>query len=135
MRAWYTSKPAEWTIKSHISHVVVDSTWEATEAYIIDKHPKVKSFVKNDHLGFYIVYNYQGVIRKYYPDFIIKLVNGEFLILEVKGKEDALAKTKHASLAEWVEAVNAHGGFGRWKWIVSYTPGDLDMLLTKAATT
>ncbi|MCR4443228.1 MAG: DEAD/DEAH box helicase family protein [Peptococcaceae bacterium] len=129
MRAWYTSKPTEWTKKSHISHVVVDSTWEATEAYIIDKHPKVKSFVKNDHLGFYIVYNYQGVIRKYYPDFIIKLVNGEFLVLEVKGKEDAIAKTKHASLAEWAEAVNTHGGFGRWKWAVSYTPGDLEAIL------
>lgn len=134
MRAWYTSKPTEWTQKSHISHVVVDSTWEATEAYIIDKHPMVRSFVKNDHLGFYIVYNCQGIIRKYYPDFIIKLVNGDHLILEVKGKEDAVAKTKHTSLAEWVEAVNAHGGFGRWKWAVSHTPGDLDMLLAKATT-
>ncbi len=134
MRAWYTSKPCEWTQKSHISHVVVDSTWEATEAYIIDKHPAVRSFVKNDRLGFYIVYNYQGVVRKYYPDFIIKLVNGEYLVLEVKGKEDAVAKTKHASLAEWVEAVNSHGGFGRWKWAVSYTPGDLEMVIREATT-
>jgi len=134
MRAWYTSKPCEWTQKSHISHVVVDSTWEATEAYIIDKHPAVRSFVKNDHLGFYIVYNYQGVVRKYYPDFIIKLVNGEYLVLEVKGKKDAVAKTKHASLAEWVEAVNSHGGFGRWKWAVSYTPGDLEMVIREATT-
>jgi type III restriction enzyme len=129
MRAWYTSKPCEWTQKSHISHVVIDSSWEATEAYILDKHPAVKSFVKNDHLGFNIVYNYQGIVRKYYPDFIVRLVNGEYLILEVKGKEDIVAKTKHASLAEWVEAVNAHGGFGRWNWAVSYMPGDLEAIL------
>jgi type III restriction enzyme len=131
MRAWYTSKPTEWTQKSHISHVVVDSTWEATEAYIIDKHPMVRSFVKNDHLGFYIVYNCQGIIRKYYPDFIIKLVNGDHLILEVKGKEDAVAKTKHTSLAEWVEAVNARrirlGGYGQFAYA-----GDFRLVIGKS---
>lgn len=37
MRTWYTSKPCEYTEKSHISHVVVDSTWEASEAYRLDK--------------------------------------------------------------------------------------------------
>lgn len=131
---WYTSKPCEWTQKSHISHVVVDSLWEATEAFILDKHPLVQSFVKNDHLGFNIVYNYQGVVRKYYPDFIIRLVNGEYLILEVKGKEDMVAKTKHASLSEWVESVNAHGGFGRWNWSVSYTPGDLEMIIQEVTS-
>jgi len=133
MRTWYTSRPTEWTQKSHISHVVIDSSWEATEAFIIDKHQNVKSFVKNDHIGFYIVYNYQGVVRKYYPDFIIKLINDEHLILEVKGKEDSIARTKHASLDEWVKAVNNHGGFGKWKWAVSYTPGDIDIIIKQLA--
>ena len=32
MRIWYTSKPYEYTEKSHINHVVVDCTWDASEA-------------------------------------------------------------------------------------------------------
>ena len=67
IRTWYTSKPCEWLDKSHISHIVYDSTWESNEAYAIEKHPNVQSFVKNDHLGFIIYYNYQGITRKYFP--------------------------------------------------------------------
>ena len=51
--SWYTSKPCEWTEKSHISHCVYDSRWEASEAYILDISKLVESFVKNDHLGFF----------------------------------------------------------------------------------
>ena len=51
VRTWYTSKPCESTDKSHISHCVYDSGWEASEAYFFDKSDLVESFVKNDHLG------------------------------------------------------------------------------------
>jgi type III restriction enzyme len=125
MRTWYTSKPCEYTEKSHINHVVVDSTWEASEAYSLDKSEQVKAWVKNDHLGFSILFNYRGVVRKYYPDFIIKLLNGEFLILETKGQESDLTETKRAYLQEWVKAVNNHGGFGIWHEAVSFDPNDL----------
>ncbi len=129
MRTWYTSKPCEYTSRSHINHVVVDSTWEASEAYLLDKSEKVGAWVKNDHLGFSILYNYRGVVRKYYPDFIIKLQNGEFLILETKGQDSYLARTKRAYLQEWVKAVNNHGGFGTWHEAVSFTPNDLSEIL------
>ena len=33
-------------------------------------------------------------------------------------------------LDEWVQAVNAHGGFGRWRWAVVKSPGEIrDILL------
>jgi len=131
MRTWFTSKPCEYTNHSHINFVVVDSTWEATESYVLDKHKKVKSFVKNDHLGFTILYNYQGVIRKFYPDFIIKLSNEEFLILEVKGQDTQQNITKRNYLDVWVKAINNHGGFGRWHWAVSYNPSDLNSIIEK----
>ena len=131
MRTWYTSKPCEWTQKSHISHVVVDSTWEASEAYAFDKNTLVESYVKNDHLGFAILYNYQGIIRKYYPDFIIKLKNGHHLILETKGQDNARNRTKRAYLKEWVRAVNSHGGFGGWDADVSFHPSDIGGIITK----
>ena len=131
VRTWYTSKPCEWTDKSHISHCVYDSGWEASEAYFLDKSNLVESFVKNDHLGFYILYNHKGVIRKYYPDFMIRLANGEYLILETKGVDSQQNKTKREFLNEWVNAINNHGGFGKWNWNVSFHPSDMEQILKK----
>lgn len=125
IRTWYTSKPCEWIEKSHVSHCVYDSGWEASEAYFFDKSDLVSSFVKNDHLGFTIFYNYKGVIRKFYLDFIIRLSNGEFLVLETKGVDSQQNQVKREYLNEWVKAVNTHGGFGKWHWKVSFDPSDI----------
>jgi hypothetical protein len=45
--------------KSHISHCVYDSAWEATEAYRLEKNPHVTAFAKNDHLGFGVLYTFK----------------------------------------------------------------------------
>jgi len=131
VRTWYTSKPCEWTDKSHISHCVYDSGWEASEAYFFDKSDLVESFVKNDHLGFTILYNHKGVIRKYYPDFILRLANGEYMVLETKGVDSQQNQTKREYLNEWINAVNNHGGFGKWHWDVSFHPSDIEGLVKK----
>lgn len=135
MRTWFTSKPCEWLDKSHISHCVYDSGWEASEAYFLEKSDLVKSFVKNDHLGFFILYNFNGVIRKYYPDFMIRLINGEYLILETKGVDSQQNQTKREFLNEWVKAVNTHGGFGKWNWDVSFHPADIEEKIKKCLET
>ena len=80
-------------------------------------------------MGFAILYNHKGVVRKYYPDFIIRLSNGEHLILEIKGQDNDIARTKRAFLQEWVKAVNNHGGFGVWHEVVSYNPNDVTSIL------
>ena len=131
VRTWFTSKPCEWVEKSHISHCVYDSGWEATEAYFLEKSDLVTSFVKNDHLGFAILYNHKGVIRKYYPDFIIRLTNGEHMILETKGRDTQQNRTKREYLNEWIKAVNEQGGFGTWHWDVSFEPSDLKSKIKK----
>jgi len=33
---------------------------------MLDRSGFVESFIKNDRLGFFITYNYRGIIRKYY---------------------------------------------------------------------
>lgn len=58
MRTWYTGKPCGYMEKSHINFCVYGSTWEATESYILDRSKYVTSWVKNDHLGFDVIYNY-----------------------------------------------------------------------------
>ena len=59
-------------------------------------------------------YVHKGVVRKYRPDFIIRLKSGDTLVLETKGQERDEDRTKRRFLKEWIQAVNAHGGFGRW---------------------
>jgi type III restriction enzyme len=132
MPGWYTGKPCEYTVRSHINFCVLDSTWEASESFVLDHHDSVAAWVKNDHLGFDIPYIYQGAVRKYWPDFIIKLVTGEYLILEVKGKNTHQDVTKRQYLKEWVEAVNQDGRFGKWQCSVSYHPKDVGGILSNA---
>ena len=131
VRTWYTSKPCELVEKSHISHCVFDSGWEAQESYFFENSQLVDSFVKNDHLGFVIYYNYKGVIRRYYPDFILRLRNGNMLVIEVKGVDSQQNQTKREYLNEWINAVNNHGGFGKWHWDVSFHPSDIEGLVKK----
>lgn len=134
MMTWYTSRPCEITQKSHISHVVFDSTWEANEAFEFERNKNVVSWAKNDHLGFVINYVYEGVIHKFYPDFLVKLKNGKMLVLEVKGIDDQKNKTKRKYLDEWVQAVNEDGRFGAWVWDVSFRTSDIkDIILKQSA--
>ncbi|PWH10164.1 type III restriction endonuclease subunit R [Bacteroidetes bacterium SCGC AAA795-G10] len=131
VKTWYTSKPCELVEKSHISHCVFDSGWEAQESYFFENSHMVESFVKNDHLGFVIHYNYKGIIRRYYPDFILKLNNGKMLVIEVKGVDSQQNKTKREYLNEWIKSVNNHGGFGKWFWDVSFDPNDIEGIIKK----
>ena len=131
MMTWYSSKPCELAKKSHISHVIFDSTWEATEAFELDRNEEVVSWAKNDHLGFVINYVYRGFIHRYYPDFLIKLKNGKMLVLEVKGKDDQQNKTKREFLDQWIKAVNNDGRFGEWYWDVSFRTSDIEDKLKK----
>jgi type III restriction enzyme len=131
MRTWYTSKPCEYTKKSHINFCVYDSTWEAAEAHKLAQHMQVQAWVKNDHLGFQVFYTHKGVVRKYFPDFLIRFRNGNYLVLEVKGKKSDLTNDKHAAMKEWVEAVNEHKGFGQWDFAVSYSINDMEDILNQ----
>lgn len=129
MRPWRTGKPCEYTKRSHINYCVYDSTWEACDAYQLDRHAAVSAWVKNDHLGFSILYIHNGVIRKYRPDFLIRLKSGNFLVLETKGQQTEQDDTKHAYMKEWINAVNEYGGFGQWRFAVSRNPAAIKDIL------
>ncbi|NLE37222.1 MAG: DEAD/DEAH box helicase family protein, partial [Pirellulaceae bacterium] len=80
MRTWYTGKPCQFTTRSHVNHCVYDSTWEASEAFTLDHDSNVDAWVKNDHLGFEILYVFNGVVKKFRPDFFIRLTGGRMLV-------------------------------------------------------
>ena len=131
MRTWYTGKPCGSAMRSHINFCVYDSTWEASEAFALDRAPEVAAWVKNDHLGFEVFYVHRGVVRKYRPDFLIRFSSHDMLVLETKGRDSEQDQTKRRFLDEWVRAVNAHGGFGHWAWDVSRNPGDIPDILAR----
>ena len=135
MSTWYTGKPCARTDHSHVNVCVFDSTWEASEAFHLDRSPLVSAWVKNDHIGFEVLYVYKGVVRKYRPDFLIRLCSGDVLVLETKGQENAQDREKRRFLKEWVDAVNQHGEFGRWHSAVSYNPADIEGILHAATRT
>mgnify|MGYP000866143962 CR=1 FL=1 len=134
MLSWYTGRPCAPTQRSHISHCVYDSTWEASEAFHLEHSQHVQAWVKNDHLGFEILYVFKGVVRKYRPDYLVRLANGIALVLEVKGQESDEDRAKKHALDLWVNAVNQHGGFGPWASATSRHPGEIDGILNHEAS-
>jgi len=118
MRTWYTTRVAEPTERSQISHIVVDSGWEKYAANVAEKHPEVAAWAKNDHLGFHILYLWNGSKRRFIPDFLVRFKSGKTLVLEIKGEDSPQDQAKRRALDLWVQAVNVQGGLGLWAWDV-----------------
>ena len=74
------------------------------------------------------------MVRKYRPDFLVRLASGDTLILETKGQDTEQDRVKWRYLDEWVQAVNTQGGFGRWRWATAYQPGQIKDILLQLAT-
>tara|TARA_E500000318_G_C3569390_1_gene217130 strand:- start:1873 stop:4668 length:2796 start_codon:yes stop_codon:yes gene_type:complete len=134
MRTWYTTKPNFPANKSHISHLVGDSSWEGHAANVFETRDEVVAYAKNDHLGFQIYYLWQGSRRRYIPDFLVRFSSGKLLALEIKGTDSPQNKAKRDALGEWVKAVNAAGGFGEWAWDVAFQPAEVHDIVTKHAS-
>lgn len=101
--------------KCHVNWAVLDSSWEGEFCRVLEGCKRVKSYVKNDHLGFTVPYM-RGMDRhEYYPDFIVRLDNAINLIIEVKGfsGEDVQQK-REAIETQWIPGVNRLGNFGKW---------------------
>ena len=129
MHTWYTSKPCDNYDKNHINFCVHDSTWEYNAAFNLNRHRNVKAWTKNDHLNFEIPYMFQGIVHKYRPDYIVKLMNDTYKIIEVKGIPTQQDEVKWEYLREWVKAVNEYGGFGKWDWGIATEPNEIINLL------
>jgi type III restriction enzyme len=54
-------------------------------------------------------------------------------MLEKKGMEREQNRAKFAAAEEWVRAVNHHGGFGLWEFVVCKEPNRLGQLLASLA--
>lgn len=119
---WRTAKKTMRFRKTHINLCVVDSAWEAAHVRELDRNRDVTAWVKNDHLGFEIPYVHRGARHTYIPDFIVKMTNGEHLILEVKGQQKDKDESKWKAMETWTKAVSQHQENGEWHFAVSQDP-------------
>ena len=131
---WTSREPRE-VVKCHLNYVVPDTQkWEQSAAYYIDTHAAVDAFVKNSGLGFAIPYLHNGQMHDYVPDFIIRLKTEPpvHLILETKGY-DPLEEVKKAAAERWVDAVNADGTYGSWRYVIAKKTTEVAEKITSTA--
>jgi type III restriction enzyme len=122
-----TTRPCHATFKSHVDQVVLDNlVWEASAAFRLESSRAVVSYVRNDHLGLTIPYEYMSIDHAYEPDFLVRLRNGVTVVLEIKGYEDDQTKAKHNAARRWVTGVNNWGQLGTWAFHVCRNPQLLD---------
>ena len=118
-----TSKQKLWKTdarKCHLNLVVCDSAWEMEFCRVLEAHPRVRAYVKNQGLGFDVPYRSGSEARTYIPDFIV-LVEDRYgeeplrLVVEIKGLRRPNDNDKKATMERlWVPGVNALKEHGRW---------------------
>jgi len=123
---FHTTKPVRAVTKCHLNLMVADTAkWEQSVGFLLDIHPGVTKWVKNDRLGFTVGYRKQNIKHSYIPDFIAELDIGMKLIIEVKGQYNDDADLKAKAAQRWVDAVNRGGEFGLWHYLVVQDPTKL----------
>ena len=110
--------------KCHINWAVCDSGWEVQFCRILENHPHVRAYVKNQGLGLEVPYRMQDTSKTYIPDFIVTIDDGKepddpiHLIVEIKGYrgEDAVVKATTMN-SYWIPGVNNLRNLGRWAFL------------------
>lgn len=121
---FHTTKPIYPVNHCHLNAMVADTQkWEQSAAFILDTHPGVKRWVKNDRVGFHIPYRSRGLLAKYLPDFIVVTDKDEHLIVEIKGQVTDSADAKAKAAERWAAAVTRLGQHGRWRYLLVTDPG------------
>lgn len=120
-----TTRTCHPTQKSHVNLVAQHSGWEGIAASTMDASEVVEHYVRNDHMGLMIPYEFMGISHSYEPDFLVKLSNGTTLVLEIKGLETEQDRSKYEGAKRWVSAVNNWSQMGVWGFHVCRDPYQL----------
>ena len=121
----------------HINFVVADTiSWEQKMAQSLENMKEVICYVKNHNLGFEIPYTFEGEESNYRPDFIVRIKDGKEgdncenplnLLIEVTGQRDKKKAAKVSTARNlWVPAVNNYGEFGRWAFMETRDPWNVE---------
>jgi type III restriction enzyme len=124
---FFSSVKTRWETRvdrCHVNWAICHSDWEAEFCRVVEEHPQVRAYVKNQGLGFEVPYRHGGEVRHYQPDFIVRVDDGRgdddplHLVVEIKGYRGEDAKDKAETMKTyWVPGVNNLGSFGRWDFL------------------
>jgi type III restriction enzyme len=136
-----------------VNWAILDSDWEAEFCRVVEKHPKVRSYVKNHNVGLGVPYRFGSENRKYRPDFIVRVDDGHGdqdllnLVVEIKGYRGEDAAVKKTTMdTYWIPGVNHLGTYGRWAFVelrdvyemetdfVAKISGEVDRLIFEAVS-
>lgn len=89
---------------------------------MLEAHPRVLSYAKNQGMQFEIPYRIGRLARRYIPDFLVRADIGDGdvlnLVLETKGYRGLDAQLKADAMHTlWVPGVNGLGAYGRWAFV------------------
>lgn len=96
--------------KSPFNRIVGDNDLENRFGMLMENLPDVLSFTKiYDNIGFKLDYvNVEGRVANYYPDFLVKLQDDRYFVIETKGRVDENDPLKVKRLRSWCEDVSAN---------------------------
>ena len=82
----HTTRPVIDLVKSHLSGAIVRSDDERDAIEILEDMDEVEFFAPNSRkIGMTIPYRFDDAPHRYEPDFIVPLIGGTTLVLEIKG--------------------------------------------------
>ncbi|MEA1912424.1 MAG: DEAD/DEAH box helicase family protein [candidate division WOR-3 bacterium] len=104
--------------RSIFNYVPCDSNFEVDFAKFLDSAEDVEVFTKIVvKIGFFIEYiSEENLRRYYYPDFLVKLTNGEFWLIETKGLIDLEVAHKDKRAKQWCEDATSLTG-NKWTFM------------------
>lgn len=104
--------------KSIFNYVPCDSNFEVDFAKFLDRAEDVEAFTKIVvKIGFFIEYiSEENLRRYYYPDFLVKLTDGEYWLIETKGLIDLEVAHKDKRAKQWCEDATSLTG-NKWTFI------------------
>lgn len=121
---FHTTKPIQPATHCHLNAMVADTQkWEQTAAFLLDTHPGVRKWVKNERLGLSIPYRRNGLPARYIPDFIVVTDTDQNVIVEIKGQVTDNADVKAKAAERWAKAVTRLGQHGSWHYLLVTDPG------------
>ena len=107
--------------KSIFNRIIGDSDLELAFASFLENCPadEVVSYAKN-----YLAVNFKldyvkadGDISNYLPDFVVRLSNTRFVVVETKGQEDTDTGPKMERLRQWCEDINRVQPESHWDFV------------------
>ena len=80
----FSHSKQEWVKTKKGGKIHTRSSWEKSFALMLDENKDVLNF---QYEPIAIRYNYKGGKRNYYPDFLVRMKNGDVFLYEVKPKK------------------------------------------------